>query len=57
MIGNQIDVNSYINDFSTINNNTNYSIVINEYTNDNNNYNNNNENMNNKLIINENKVF
>ena len=55
IINNQIDVNSNINDFSTINNNTNHSIVINEYINNNTNYNNTHENIYNKLTINENK--
>ena len=45
---NQFDVNSNINDFSTINNNTNHSIVINDYINSYSNSNNNNENKNNK---------
>ena len=57
---NQFDINSNINDFSTINNNTNHSIVINEYANNiNNNYNEKNRiknNMNIKIKDNENKI-
>ena len=44
---NQNDVSSNINDFSTINNNTNHSIVINDYINSYSNSNNNNDNKNN----------
>ena len=55
---NQPDSNININNFSTIHNNTNHSIVINEYTNNNNmNYNIINENINtNKLIHKENNI-
>ena len=51
---NQFDVSSNLNDFSTINNNTNHSIVINEYINSYFNSNN-NENKNNKKNEKENK--
>ena len=55
---NQLDSNININNFSTIHNNTNHSIVINEYTNYNNmNYNFINENIStNKLIHKENNI-